>query len=49
VADLLVELDLKIARVAVEHNRRVLKRHEFPRVILADGDRLEIVHFVGGG
>ncbi|MCZ6832250.1 MAG: sulfur carrier protein ThiS [Acidobacteria bacterium] len=49
VADLLVELDLQIARVAVEHNRRVLKRHEFPRIILADGDRLEIVHFVGGG
>ena len=49
VADLLVDLELETARVAVEHNRRVLKRHEFPEVILTDGDRLEIVHFVGGG
>ncbi len=49
VADLLVDLDLQVARVAVEHNRRVLKRQEFRSVILTDGDQLEIVHFVGGG
>jgi len=49
VAGLLRDLDLAVERVAVEHNRRVLKRDEFSRVMLADGDRLEIVHFVGGG
>jgi len=49
VADLLADLDLPALRVAVEHNRRVLKRGEFPQTVLADGDRLEIVHFVGGG
>lgn len=49
VADLLVDLELETGRVAVEHNCRVLKRDEFPAVILADGDRIEIVHFVGGG
>ena len=49
VADLLQDLDLALERVAVEHNRRVLKRDELARVMLADGDQLEIVQFVGGG
>jgi len=49
VAELLADLDLAAVRVAVEHNRRILKRQEFTQVILADGDELEIVHFVGGG
>jgi len=49
VADLLQGLDLAVERVAVEHNRRVLKRDELARVMLADGDQLEIIQFVGGG
>jgi thiamine biosynthesis protein ThiS len=49
VADLLQDLDLAVERVAVEHNRRVLKRDELARAMLADGDQLEIVQFVGGG
>jgi thiamine biosynthesis protein ThiS len=49
VADLLQDLDLAVERVAVEHNRRVLKRDELARVMLADGDQLEIIQFVGGG
>lgn len=49
VAGLLERLELPAVRVAVEHNRRVLKRDEFPEIELSDGDTLEIVHFVGGG
>ena len=49
VAALLKDLDLAGERVAVEYNRRVLTRDEFAQVVLSDGDRLEIVHFVGGG
>ena len=49
VADLLTELQLSRERVAVEHNRGILSRRHFDEVRLADGDRLEIVHFVGGG
>ena len=49
VAALLEDLELAGERVAVEYNRRVLTRDEFAQVVLADGDRLEIVHFVGGG
>ena len=37
------------AHVAVEHNGEVLERSCFADVRLGDKDRLEIVHFVGGG
>ena len=49
IASLLDSLQIVTARVAVEHNRRVLRRDEHPEACLRDGDRVEIVHFVGGG
>lgn len=49
VADLLQELELDGARVAVERNLEIVPRSTFGAVVLGDGDRLEIVHFVGGG
>jgi thiamine biosynthesis protein ThiS len=48
-SDLLRKLDLDRARVAVEHNRRVVPRAEHAGVLLNHGDQLEIVTFVGGG
>jgi len=49
VAALLESGRLPPARVAVELNGRVLPRTEYPRVVLADGDVVEVVQFVGGG
>jgi thiamine biosynthesis protein ThiS len=49
VASLLVELGLKPDRVAVELNRDLLPRDRWTTTPLNDGDKLEIVHFVGGG
>ena len=49
VADLLVRLDIDARRVAVEHNLEILKRHLFSDTLVNDGDRVEIVNFVGGG
>jgi len=46
---LLARLDIDPRRVAVEYNLTILKRHTFPDVIVGDGDRVEIVNFVGGG
>lgn len=46
---LVEELRLAPERLAVEHNREVVRRAEWPALRLADGDRVEIVHFVGGG
>jgi sulfur carrier protein len=47
---LLIEsLSMKSDRVAVELNREIVPRDQWLQIILEDGDRLEIVHFVGGG
>lgn len=42
-------LDLTPERLAVELNRRVVRRAEWPETELAEDDSVEIVHFVGGG
>lgn len=49
VADLLARKGWKAAQVAVEHNGAILRREDFAAVPLSDGDRLEVVRFVGGG
>jgi sulfur carrier protein len=43
------ELGMKGDRVAVELNREIVPRAQWAQQPLHDGDRLEIVHFVGGG
>ena len=48
-ADLITELDLPPARIAVELNRVVVRRNEWSTTELRADDRIEIVHFVGGG
>lgn len=48
-AQLIVELGMKGDRVAVELNRDIVSRALWDETKLSDGDRLEIVHFVGGG
>lgn len=49
VAELVRELGLDPAKVAVEHNGEIAPRSTLANVALTDGDALEIVHFVGGG
>jgi thiazole synthase len=49
IAGLLGDLDLPAAKVAVERNLEIVPRSRLAEVVLAQGDRLEIVHFVGGG
>lgn len=49
VRDLIVHLGLDGGPVAVERNLEVVPRAEHPRSVLAEGDVVEIVHFVGGG
>jgi thiazole synthase len=46
---LLASLDLPAAKVAVERNLAIVPRSTFGDAVLADGDALEVVHFVGGG
>ena len=49
IADLVRSLDLDPAKVAVERNGEIVPRSTLGAVTIADGDVLEIVHFVGGG
>ncbi len=46
---LIESLTLKTERVAAELNGLVVPRADWPSTELSDGDRIEIVHFVGGG
>ncbi len=48
-AALIEELGMKPDRIAVELNREIVRRERWAETTLHDGDRLEIVHFVGGG
>ncbi len=48
-AQLIEQLGMKQDRVAVELNRNIVPRGQWPETSLAEGDNLEIVHFVGGG
>lgn len=47
--ELVTELGLKADRVAVEHNGGIVARSDWAGTALQEGDRLEVVHFVGGG
>ncbi len=47
--DFLVERGLKTDRIAVERNGEIIPRDAWQTATLEAGDRLEVVHFVGGG
>ena len=48
-AALVTSLGLDPRKVAVELNLEIVPRSLYPVTLLSDGDRLEIVHFIGGG
>jgi thiamine biosynthesis protein ThiS len=49
VAALLEKLGAPPERAAIELNLQILDKHDYARTVLKDGDRLEIISFVGGG
>jgi thiamine biosynthesis protein ThiS len=49
VADLVRSLGLSPPQVAVERNKEIVRRADHAATLLADGDRLEVVTFFGGG
>jgi thiamine biosynthesis protein ThiS len=49
ILDLLHFLKLPVERLAVEHNLKIVKRDHWNARVLEDGDKVEIVQFVGGG
>ena len=49
IAEMLRELGVDPSKVAVERNLEIVPRSTFGEVRVAEGDKFEIVHFVGGG
>ena len=49
ISDILRSLGLNADRVAVELNQKIIRRAEWGSTRISEGDRVEIVHFVGGG
>jgi len=48
-SELIQELSLVPQRIAVEVNKQIVRRDEWERTAIKEGDQIEIVHFVGGG
>lgn len=48
-ADLLEELELGGAAVVAERNGEIVKQDDFAATLLSDGDKIELIRFVGGG
>jgi sulfur carrier protein len=46
---LLDRLGMRASRVAVELNREIVPRADYPRTLIRPGDQVEIINFVGGG
>jgi len=49
IRDLLLSLDLDPRKIAVERNLEIVPRSKYEDVTVENGDKLEIVHFIGGG
>jgi len=46
---LLNKLKIRKNKVAIEINGSIVSKNNYPKVILNKGDKVEIVHFIGGG
>ncbi|WP_026147720.1 sulfur carrier protein ThiS [Robiginitomaculum antarcticum] len=49
VSALLTHLQLPVKKIAVERNLKIVPKSTFDTATLAEGDQLEIIHFIGGG
>jgi len=49
VSELLARLDLDARKIALERNLEIVPRSSYDRMMLGEGDQIEIVHFIGGG
>ena len=49
IMDLLIEYNLDNKKIAIEHNGIIIPKLNYKKKHLKNNDRLEIVHFIGGG
>lgn len=48
-SDLLKHFSLPSERIAIELNKEVVRKKDWENIKIAEGDKLEVIHFVGGG
>jgi len=49
VSDLVKNLNIPIKKVAIELNQEIIDKKKIDKIILKKNDKIEIVHFIGGG
>ena len=49
ISNLVKNLNIPIKKVAIEHNQVIIDKKKINRIILKKNDKIEIVHFIGGG
>ena len=49
ILDLVKDLNIPIKKVAIEHNQEIIDKKKIDKLILKKNDKIEIVHFIGGG
>ena len=49
IVNLIDKLDLNTDKLAIERNLEIVPKSKFAMTIIEEGDKLEIVHFIGGG
>ena len=49
ISDLVKNLNIPIKKVAIEHNQEIIDKKKIDKMILKKNDKIEIVHFIGGG
>jgi len=49
IKSLLQLMNVTQERVAIEHNEMIIKKSEIENILLKEDDKIEIIHFVGGG
>jgi thiamine biosynthesis protein ThiS len=49
ISDLVKNLNIPIKKVAIEHNQEIIDKKKINGIILKKNDKIEIVHFIGGG
>ena len=49
IVNLIDKLDLDVDKLAIERNLEIVPKSKFAMTIIEEGDKLELVHFIGGG
>jgi thiamine biosynthesis protein ThiS len=49
ISDLVKDLKISLKKVAIEHNQEIVDKKKISKIILKKDDKIEIVHFIGGG